>query len=256
MIEIFLMLGIVCAIDYTVVDKNGNINDLVNTGCDYRWIDEAFVCWGNDYITMNYSAIGTYTGSAFNFTIAIWSKYNSTSLIPSSSNYGYIMADDTVTSNFYVRYYVTGGTVYHTFTLGGSGAGNVGSNAINSANNWHLYVITYNQTHACGYWDGSLDACFTATYTGGDPASRTLRLANNGALTRDMDGELKGVRTWNSVLTASEISDLYNYNYDNVSTSTQIARYDFKNINPDQSTSCLQYIGLAYFRPDGCEESP
>lgn len=83
--------------------------------------------------------------------------------------------------------------------------------------NWHLYVLTFDDTLASNqynmYIDGNSTPVFTAsyasvTYADGD-ATNLMLVGRDSATAKYLDGELCEMSVWNRVLTTDEISLLY-----------------------------------------------
>ena len=222
---VLLISGLVFAVDYSLVDRMGFNSDIVNNGCAYN-SSGFYSCWDDDYMVVPASVFGVYDGnnkSALSW--AVWVRFNSTSLLRSNGNYGYIMADNTTASNVFCRFYYNV-QLYRTCTIGGVTVGNSGDNASNTPNVWHLYVVSLNATHACSWFDNVSDGCDALSFKGINGSISHLRFGNNGVLTRDFDGDIGSFESWNISLVASDVSLLW-ANSTGVQSSFRISYYDF-----------------------------
>jgi len=162
--------------------------------------------WGASFDgTNDYIDCGTITGlqGSSNGAISVWIKPDTAGDAP---NIGYRPSSD----HQFVLTFV-GGTLY--FGVRNGSTGNIyTTTAIPNDANWHNYVATFNSGTTKIYIDGS-EVSGTQTGTNPSTISSTLGsffIGRNGADNKYTDGLLDEASVFNTALSASDITSIYN----------------------------------------------
>jgi hypothetical protein len=171
------------------------------------WIN--FPSTGSNYITMQPFVGYIPEITAKTFTIGIWFKRNG---VPATSNFvlgtwgsgqaflGMIIPGTN-------DQYGNGGRLIYNIAGNASGTGNATGQLVTD-NNWHFAAMTLNGTSARYYFDGALIGQQTGLSLG-DMNIQTIHLAGSGNYQAPLAGGLDDFFLCNTVLTDSQISQLY-----------------------------------------------
>ena len=199
---------------FNVVSPAGYVAYAQDTGRIYISNGSGWVYYNRDFInkhSLSFDGVDDYVdcgvisglqGSS-NGAISVWIKPDTAGDAP---NIGYRPASD----NQFVLTFV-GGTLYFG-VRNGSTANIYTTSAIPNDANWHNYVATFNSGTTKIYIDGSQVA---GAQTGTNPStisstSGSFFIGRNGADNKYTDGLLDEAALFNTALSASDVTDIYN----------------------------------------------
>ncbi len=138
--------------------------------------------------------------------------------------------------------FTSGGFMFRYDYWTGGGTGFTPASLTNNA--WHHYVVTFNSTHACGYYDGALVSC--GAQTGRVNTSTSNLYLGVGYLNRVLNGSLDEVAVWNRSLSAAEVKSLYNYTSGRNNVKTTMALGCSANATSDYDSDSTSNIYTWY----------
>ena len=153
------------------------------------------------------------------YSIAMWIKFSNT------GNYEYILSDIASSSHVGIIFIKTTDKFEHVIYRGVSSttALDILSTTTISDTDWHHYALTFDGTTGRMYVDGSLDSTQTTTNSVSTAnSSYSLKLGSEGSGVSFFNGNVDELAIFNRVLTADEVSYLYNSGTGRTVNSTDV----------------------------------
>jgi hypothetical protein len=183
----------------TMVDSVGSNNGTIS-GATINQTGKIGKCYSFDGVNDN---VRINLGSALtNYSISLWGRINNT-----SNNYWFMSGDGAGGNRFPDIVYENGG--HKILFRGDDMDSGVRTNTSISTNTWYHVVITSTGTTKKIYLNGSDDTNTLASRT--TVFNAALRFGERGDGTGDLNGLLDEIGIWNRVLSATEVTKLYNY---------------------------------------------